>query len=151
MPAARRTTKKKAPAKKRAATKKRTPAKRKSPAKAKANGSAKKSRKDSGPLELVVKDEAVKFQLEAAELLFDREDKRLLADLQPKVDALVSRTKRNDQKWKKAQKRRLDTINAFIRSHTDSLPDGYAITRINAAEGTYTASYSPEERGREVS
>ncbi|GAG13193.1 unnamed protein product, partial [marine sediment metagenome] len=61
------------------------------------------------------------------------------------------RTKRNDQKWKKAQKRRLDTINSFIREFSDKLPEGYAITKINAAEGTYTASYSPEDRGKELS
>ena len=146
--ATRRATKKKAPAKKRAT--KKTATKRASNGAA-AKRKTKKTKGDTGPLELVVKDEATKFQLEAAELLFDREDKRLLAELQSKVDAMVNRTKRNDQKWKKAHKRRLDTINDFIRTQSDQLPDGYAITKINAAEGTYTASYSPDDRGKEVS
>jgi hypothetical protein len=142
----RRATKKRTPAKKRA-TKKTT--KRAAPKK---NGAAKRKTKkpkgDSGPLELVVKDEAMKFQLEAADLLFSREDQRLLAELQPKVDDLVNRTKRNDQKWKKAQKRRVATINELIKTHTEQLPPGYAIKRVSCEDGTYTATYDPEARGQ---
>lgn len=136
------------------ATKKKKPAKAsRKAAKAKKRTSrkpdkTKKAVAANEPLELVIKDDALKYKLQAAMLLFIREDTRLNTELQAKIDTLVTRTRRNDPKWGKANKMRTDAINELIKLYTPELPAGYMVKSVNPEKGSYVAVYNPDERGQ---
>jgi hypothetical protein len=134
----------KKPAKRRATKK---PTKR-AAAKPKPNGKAKGAKgKDTGPLELVIKSELMKFKLQAVELVFEKENKRVIDDIQQKFAQQLSRAQRNDPAWLKSSKARKVALNELITKQTDALPEGYMISNINPTAGTYTAIYDPEKRG----
>jgi hypothetical protein len=129
-------------------TKKRPAKKRAAAAKPRSKPNGKKTKgKDTGPLELVIKSELTKFKLQAAELVFEKENKRVIDDIQQKFAQQLSRAQRNDPAWLKASKVRKVALNELITKQTDALPDGYMISNINPTAGTYTAIYDPEKRG----
>lgn len=130
-------------------TEAKTTSTKKKPTKARSRSRAKKNGKaqDKGPLELVIQDETLKHKVAAAALLFDREDKRVIADVQQKVNEMLTKAKRNDPKWKAAQKKQKDAFNELIKKATPGLPEGYALHRINAEDGTYVAIFNPGARG----
>lgn len=103
---------------------------------------------DKGPLDLVITDETLRFKLQAADLLFSRENDRLNAELQARVNEMIERSQRNDMAWKKVAKHRKDVVNEVIKLYTDNLPEGYAVKNVNPEKGTYTAVYNPEIRGQ---
>lgn len=132
------------------ATKKKAPA-RKAPARKSATKSRSKAKSKNGsngapsPIEGKIKGEA-KYKIKAVELEFEQEERRIMDALAPDIQRLIQRTKRNDPGWLKAAKARQDTINEYLDKEVPKLPDGFAVVRLNAKDGTYVAVHDPSRR-----
>ncbi len=133
--AAKKTAKKKAPARKRTAKK-----------------AAKKAAPKNGAHEPIVKDikGEAKYKLKAAELEFAAEDQRVMIAIQPELQKLINRAKRNDRRWKAAAEARRDAINEFLDKEEKKLPEGYAIINVNPGEGNYRAVHDPDSVGQRL-
>lgn len=131
------------------APKRRPSKKRTKKSKSPANGASAEGA-DTGPVEMEIDDETLRYKLKALQLEWEREDVRVRQEIQSKLNDILARAQRNDQKWKRATEARKKAVNEAIDALTETLPEGYAITNVKLAEGTYRAVYDPESRGQHV-
>jgi hypothetical protein len=105
--------------------------------------------KDTGPIQGDIEGED-KYKLKALFLEWEREDVRVRQSVQQQLQNVLARARRNDPGWLKANKARIDAVNAFIDEKTPDLPEGYAIKNVMLDEGTFRADFDPESRGKHV-
>lgn len=134
-------------------TSKKSPTKKAVAKKAPTKKTATKKAPAAASVEPVVKNIAgeAKYKLKALQLELNAEDQRIGLALQPQIQKLIARTKRNDRAWKAAHAAWRDGINEFLEEAEKKLPEDFGIIEVNPMEGTFRAVPDPEARGQRMS
>ena len=72
--------------------------------------------------------------------ILEKKNRELLQELQAALQA--------DENYQKASEDQTEAINEVLSSAAETLPEGYAVTRIDPDEGLYEAEYDPERAGQ---